>query len=78
LCPAKKPSGGVGLIRRYRPPIAPVDEQEENGQVLRTTEQKAELAQSKKAALEDLFRTLLHELMTAKIRVHGVEVSTKH
>ncbi len=38
-------------------------------------EQKAITATRKKAALQDLFRTLLHELMTAKIRVHQLELA---
>lgn len=64
----------IGKLKTVLLPIPPIDEQEEIGQVLRATEQKGELAQSKKAALEGLFRTLLHELMTAKTRVHEVAV----
>ena len=65
----------IGKLKTVLLPIPPIDEQKEIGQVLRATEQKAELAQSKKAALEDLFRTLLHELMTAKTRVHKLEIT---
>ncbi len=36
-------------------------------------EAKIEVAEKKVAALQDLFRTLLHELMTAKTRVHDME-----
>ena len=36
---------------------------------------KAELHRTKLAALQDLFHTLLHELMTAKTRVHSFPIS---
>jgi type I restriction enzyme S subunit len=36
---------------------------------------KHDLATSKRNALQDLFRTLLHELMTAKTRVHNLEIN---
>lgn len=38
-------------------------------------DQKLENAGQKKAQLKDLFRTLLHELMTAKTRVHELEIT---
>jgi len=37
-------------------------------------DQKTSAATRKRAKLQDLFRTLLHELMTAKVRVHEVDV----
>jgi len=42
--------------------------------VFRSLEAKQVLAARKQAELQDLFRTLLHELMTAKIRVHDLEL----
>jgi type I restriction enzyme S subunit len=38
-------------------------------------EAKIEAAEKKVAVLQDLFRTLLHELMTAKTRVHHLEIA---
>jgi|RhiMetdeSRZDD1v2_1073273.scaffolds.fasta_scaffold325813_2 type I restriction enzyme, S subunit len=38
---------------------------------------KLEVLQVKRGLLEDLFRTLLHQLMTAQIRVHDLEFSTE-
>ena len=49
------------------------NEQQEIIKVCRSIDDKISLAESKKASIQDLFRTLLHELMTAKIRVHGLE-----
>ena len=51
-----------------------VDEQEEIASALSATQEKINVAANKKAQLKDLFRTLLHELMTAKTRVHELAV----
>ena len=40
-----------------------------------TIDQKLSTAVRRQTALQDLFRTLLHELMTAKIRVHAHEIT---
>ena len=45
-------------------------EQKKIAHILSTIQQKIDNAQSKKNKLQALFRTLIHELMTAKIRVH--------
>ena len=47
------------------------DEQKEIADALDSVENRTAIAERKKAQLQDLFRTLLHELMTAKIRVHA-------
>jgi len=47
-----------------------LEEQEEIARVLSTTEKKIGVATNKKTQLQDIFRTLLHELMTAKIRTN--------
>jgi type I restriction enzyme S subunit len=41
-----------------------------------TIDQKLSAAEGRQTALQDLFRTLLNELMTAKIRVHELDFST--
>jgi len=59
-------------LRAVKVGIPPtLDEQEEIASALSTTQQKISVAMNKKAQLQDLFRTLLHELMTAKTRVHN-------
>jgi type I restriction enzyme S subunit len=52
-----------------------VEEQQAIAEPLIALETKIEVAEKKVAALNDLFRTLLHELMTAKIRVHKLEIT---
>jgi len=61
-------------LRAVKVGIPPtVDEQEEIASALSATQQKINVAANKMAQLQDLFRTLLHELMTAKTRVHELE-----
>ena len=63
-------------LRAVQVSIPPtLEEQETIADVLATTDCKIELATAKKTRLQELFRTLLHELMTAKIRVHRLEMS---
>lgn len=56
-------------------PVAPIDEQSEIVDLLETVDAKIRGHRAQKQQLEDLFRTLLHELMTAKTRVHEIETS---
>ncbi|MEI6568144.1 MAG: restriction endonuclease subunit S, partial [Verrucomicrobiota bacterium] len=61
-------------LRAVKVGIPPtVDEQEEIASALSATQKKINMAANKKTQLQDLFRTLLHELMTAKTRVHDLE-----
>ena len=47
-----------------------LEEQDEIAEALSMIDQKITVAEQKKSAIHDLFRTLLHELMTAKTRVN--------
>ena len=55
-------------------PLPPLPEQREIVHILSIIQQKANNAQSKKRKLQDLFHALLHELMTAQIRVNEIEL----
>jgi type I restriction enzyme S subunit len=50
-------------------------EQQEIADVLDAIDQKIDLHKQKKAALEELFRTLLHKLMTGEVRVSDLDLS---
>ena len=50
-------------------------EQKEIADSLEKLDNKSRIHHEKKKAYQDLFRTLLHELMIAKIRVHEIELS---
>lgn len=54
-----------------------LDEQQAIAKPLVALETKVEVAEKKVTVLKDLFRTLLHELMTAKTRVHELEFPTE-
>jgi len=58
-----------GNLKAIPIPVPPLDEQHEIARVLQTVDRKIEAEENRKQALDDLFKTLLHNLMTAKIRV---------
>ena len=55
-------------------PKPSLDEQKQVIDVLLAVESKIQFHQRKRRCLTDLFRTLLHQLMTAQIRVHDVDL----
>ena len=56
--------------------VAPsVDEQREIVAVLDAIDRKIDLHQRKRAVLEELFKALLHRLMTQEIRVEELDLS---
>ncbi|MBI5791840.1 MAG: restriction endonuclease subunit S [Rhodocyclales bacterium] len=59
-----------GFLKTLPIPVPSRAEQEVIATTFQTLEDKQHFAVRKQAALQDLFRTLLHQLMTAKTRVH--------
>ena len=55
-------------------PLPSRNEQNTMVKSVNTVDNKISLHLRKRAAITDLFRTLLHRLMTAQIRVHDVEL----
>lgn len=53
-------------------PLPPLPVQQKIASILSAIDAKIEAEENKKQALEDLFKTLLHNLMTAKIRVTAI------
>jgi type I restriction enzyme S subunit len=66
----------AALIRSFPLTFPKPDEQAAVVTAFESLDQKRALHERKKTRLQDLFRTLLHELMTAKTRVHGLETSS--
>jgi type I restriction enzyme S subunit len=62
-----------GVIEATAVPLPPLEDQEEIAQSLRQIDHKIKAETIRRNALEVLFRTLLHHLMTAKVRVNELE-----
>ncbi|MFZ2540438.1 MAG: restriction endonuclease subunit S [Gallionella sp.] len=63
-----------GFLKTYPIPLPSLSEQREIADVFATLDRKEKVHEGKHAALTDLFRTLLHQLMTAQIRVHDLDL----
>ncbi|MCI0624722.1 MAG: restriction endonuclease subunit S, partial [Acidobacteria bacterium] len=61
-------------LTQFSIPLPDRQTQEEIATAITIVEQKHEQHRRKHAALSDLFRTLLHQLMTAQIRVHDLDL----
>jgi len=61
-------------LENFKIPLPPLPIQQKIASILSAIDQKIEAEESKKKALEDLFKSLLHNLMTAKVRVNNLEV----
>jgi len=68
-----QPKLALARIKSLNIPLPSFDEQVEVASALNLAGRKTENARLKRDQLQDLFRTLLHELMTAKTRVNDVE-----
>lgn len=65
-----------GRIRDLPIALPNPDEQKEIATILQTIDRKISVHERKRAALADLFQTLLHQLMTAQIRVDKLDIDT--
>ena len=68
--------GGINIpILASMPlPVPPLLEQREIATVLNAVDQKINLHRKKRAVLDDMFKVLLHKLMTGEIRVGGLDL----
>jgi len=62
-------------IAPLRFPMPQIEEQEAIAAAIDAAEEKATMHIRKRDQFQDLFQTLLHELMSAKIRVHELEIT---
>jgi type I restriction enzyme S subunit len=69
-----QPKLALVRIASLNVPIPVTDEQRDIVAVLDTLSQKQQTLAKKKKSLESLFRTLLHQLMTAQIRVNDLDL----
>ena len=62
-------------LKAFPVPIPPLEEQRSIVDLLQLSDKKHSAHSRKRAALRDLFRTLLHQLMTAQVRVNHLDLS---
>jgi type I restriction enzyme S subunit len=65
----------VSAVKRTLVPVPSPGEQDETDYALAMVQRKIALISAKKETLTALFRTLLHQLMTAQIRVHNIDLA---
>jgi type I restriction enzyme S subunit len=66
-----QPNLNQTIIRSFPIPLPPLDEQREIARMLQAVDARLAAEQARRAALEEVFKTLLHQLMTGKVRVKG-------
>jgi len=61
-------------IDKIKIPLPPLSTQQKIASILTAVDEKIQAEENKKKALEELFKSMLHNLMTAKIRVKGLVI----
>ena len=61
-----------GMLKSFPIPKPSLTEQQQITATINNIDYKIDQHRKKRTALQDLFRTLLHKLMTAKVRVDGL------
>ena len=64
---------GLGNVRIRLPSVG---EQQDIANILRTFDEKLDVHETKKSALQDLFKTTLNQLMTGTVRVADLDIDT--
>ena len=62
------------MVKEQSVPVPPMEEQREIVTILDTIDRKIDLHLRKRAVLEELFKALLHKLMTGDVRVRELEL----
>jgi type I restriction enzyme S subunit len=68
------PTLNRNFIHLAKLPLPPPSNQQQISLILSTLDKKIESEKNNKKALEELFKSMLHNLMTAKIRVNHIEI----
>lgn len=69
-----QPNINQQIIKSLRIPNLSLQEQQKIASVLSVVDAKIEAEEEKKKALDELFKSMLHNLMSAKIRVNDLEI----
>ncbi|SHJ29479.1 restriction endonuclease subunit S [Desulfofundulus thermosubterraneus] len=62
-------------LKGFLIPIPPISEQKQIANFLTLMDQKINVEETRKSTLQSLFQTMLHLLMTGKVRVKDLEVN---
>ena len=65
------------IVAAFECPIPELEEQKEIADILDTLDRKIIVHDAKQRAWQDLFKTMLHKLMTAQIRVNDLDIDTR-
>ena len=63
-----------GVMNQIKIPIPPLSEQQQIAHILSTVDKKIEVEERRKTTLKELFKSLLHKLMSGETRLKEVEV----
>jgi len=66
------------IMKQMPIPLPPLTEQYKIASILSTIDQKIEAEENKKKALDELFKSMLHNLMTAKVRVNHLNLKVEN
>ena len=61
-------------ISNFKIPLSPLEEQKQIAHILNVVDEKIEVEQMRKQVLKELFKTMLHKLMSGEIRLKEVEI----
>ncbi len=73
---ASYPAATDRMVKEQLVPIPPIDEQSEIVAILDAIDRKIDLRRRKRATLEELFKALLHKLMTGEVRVGELDLES--
>jgi type I restriction enzyme S subunit len=68
------PNLSSSRLKNFKIPLPPLPEQKKIASILSAVDEKIEKEETKKKSLEELFKTILHNLMTGKLRVNHLDV----
>jgi len=71
---AVQPNVNATQLRSLLLPLPPLSEQREIARILQAVDAKIDAEQARRAALEELFKSLLYHLMTGRVRVKDLKV----
>ena len=64
-----------GVMRSLLIALPPLSEQQEIARILSTVDNQIDAEENRKSAFQALFKTMLHQLMTGKVRVKDLEAT---